>query len=94
MRFFSDMPAVHGVWDGKKMIEFPGGVYETRKQKEIELLQRLGYRYEADPGEVIEPGKEEDDSMVIVDLAAAATEKEPEPEPEPKPKPKPRRKKR
>jgi hypothetical protein len=82
MRFFSDIPANHGVWDGRRMLEFTDGVYETRKKKEIELLKGLGYRHEEEPGEVFEA--ENDDDMVIIDIAAG----NPHPvDPDPKPKP-------
>ena len=46
MKFYSDIPATLGVWDGNKMLEFVGGEYETTDPREIELLKNAGYRHD------------------------------------------------
>jgi hypothetical protein len=46
MKFYSDIPATLGIWDGKKMLTFKGGVYETDDPREIELLKNAGYRHD------------------------------------------------
>ena len=51
MKFFSDLEANHALWDGKKMLEFVNGEFETSNPKEIELFKKAGYRAE----EVVEP---------------------------------------
>ena len=50
MKFYSDIDANLGVWNGQnqKMMEFTDGVYETENKTEIEILQKCGYRYDAD----------------------------------------------
>lgn len=46
MKFYSDIPATLGVWDGNKMLEFVGGEYETTDPREIALLKSAGYRHD------------------------------------------------
>ena len=46
MKFYSDIAATLGVWDGNKMLEFVGGEYETTNPQEIELLKNAGYRHD------------------------------------------------
>lgn len=46
LRFYSDIEANYGVWDGKKMLHFENGVYETDDQKEIDLLIKAGCRHD------------------------------------------------
>lgn len=49
MKFYSGMEANHGVWDGRKMIDFIRGVYVATDPKEIELLKSLGYKHDPQP---------------------------------------------
>ena len=51
MKFYSDIPATLGIWDGKKMLTFKGGVYETDDPREIELLKNAGYRHDKEAEE-------------------------------------------
>jgi len=46
MKFYSDIAATLGVWDGSEMLTFEGGVYETDDPREIELLKNAGYRHD------------------------------------------------
>ena len=46
MKFYSDIAATLGVWNGSKMLTFEGGVYETDDPREIELLKNAGYRHD------------------------------------------------
>ena len=46
MKFYSDIPATLGVWDGSEMLTFEGGVYETDDPREIALLKSAGYRHD------------------------------------------------
>lgn len=49
MKFYSDIEANLGVWDGSRMIEFANGEYETSDKREIEILLSAGCRHDADP---------------------------------------------
>jgi hypothetical protein len=46
MKFYSDIAATLGVWNGSKMLTFKGGVYETDDPREIALLISAGYRHD------------------------------------------------
>jgi len=46
MKFYSDMEANLGVWNGQKMMEFVNGVYETDDPHEIKLLTSSNYRHD------------------------------------------------
>ena len=46
MKFYSDIAATLGIWDGSKMLTFEGGIYETNDPREIELLKSAGYRHD------------------------------------------------
>lgn len=59
MKFYSDIEATLGVWDGNEMLEFVNGVYETTDQREIELLKKAGYRYDIEKPEKKSSGKQQ-----------------------------------
>jgi hypothetical protein len=76
MKFYSDIPATLGVWDGEKMLTFEGGIYETDDPREIALLKNAGYRHdEVTPPAPDTPLEEEQkplDAMTFHELRAEA----------------------